>query len=223
MGIRLNEGRVDRILQRLEAGTEGLTRHRQYTWHKYNSIYGISDKKIDEQLELLFKITIRQHGGPPDYDRYTAGVADFQKSGFETVSSHADAFQVLLEVNGVGPKIANEFLRKAVHVFEYNPEWIPELDVPLDTHVVNALIKTGGIELTGEDESRESQSEIVNFTPNSQPDTKIGYDEIQDTFKQVATDHDYPKIVFDELWLEDKYYISDGDFRTESCLQPLIE
>jgi hypothetical protein len=121
---------------------------------------------------------------------------------------------VLYETEDIGQKIANELLRHAVDLFGINEEWRPELDVALDTNVVQGLVKTGGIELPEAEKGRDA-GEIVNMDPNADPTKKISYQAVQEAFEEAARqagdgpDRGFAPIVFDELWLEHRAFISD--------------
>lgn len=98
---------------------------------------------------------------------------------------------------------------------------------PLDTHVIKALIKTGAIDLEeddwDEDLGRDYQR-VVNMRPSRDvsPTKRIGYFELQDGFAEATEPHGFPRIVFDELWIEHSRFISNPLLQSLSPLSSLI-
>jgi hypothetical protein len=91
----------------------------------------------------------------------------------------------------------------------------------LDTNVVQALVKTNAIVLE-ESERKRDPTQIINTNPDSDPTKLIAYQEVQDIFQTAADDIGFPRIVFDELWLEHREFISDPLFQSESIFADLI-
>lgn len=122
----------------------------------------------------------------------------------------------------IGQKVANEFLRQVADVLELRPEWVPELDVALDTHVVKTLVKTGAIELDASERDR-SPGQIINMNPQSDPRKRIAYHDVQDAFRKASENAGFDPIVFDELWLEHREFISNPLLQEESAFYDLLE
>jgi len=72
------------------------------------------------------------------------------------------------------------------------------------------------------EEENVGTSTFINLNRDSNPHKRIGYEDIQEAMKDSANKFDLPRIVFDELWLEHKFYISDQFLKNESCLSDLI-
>lgn len=138
------------------------------------------------------------------------------------MASHQAGFEALYGTEHVGQKIANEFLRHAVDIFGIRrAEWLDQLDVALDTHVVQALVKTGAIVLE-DDEQGRGPNRIINMNPGSDPRKLIAYQDEQDTLQKAAEAAGFPRIVFDELWLEHRAFISDPLLQSESVFEDLV-
>lgn len=103
----------------------------------------------------------------------------------------------------------------------HRSEWGDQLDVALDTNVVQALVKTGAI-LLEESERERDPNQIINTSPDSDPTKLIAYQEVQDEFQTAADDVGFPRIVFDELWLEHREFISNPLIQPESIFADLI-
>jgi hypothetical protein len=135
--------------------------------------------------------------------------------------SHRAAFDTLCSEPHIGQKITNEFLRHSVDIFGQRPEWREQLHVALDTNVVQTLVKTGAIVLEKEDRDR-NPNQIINMNPSSDPSKLISYQDTQDMLKWAANDAGFSRIVFDELWLEHREFISNPLLQSESIFFDLV-
>jgi len=220
--MHLNEDRVKKLGQRIAA--EGLIeRHRKRTRDEYRTIFGVetTPETVRENLDLIFERVIQARATPLPADRYRElAEQDVLKEALSQ-PSHDAAFQLLYGTDDIGQKIANEMLRHVVDLFGINSEWRDDLDVALDTNVVQALVKTGAIELDETENNREA-GDIVNMRPDANPTTKISYSSVQEAFADAAEEHDFAPIVFDELWLEHREFISDPLLRERSKFGDLI-
>lgn len=219
MGLTIDEDRLGEVLKELPTEYDDIGRHATFTRQKYETIYGITPETINEQLDRVFSITVRQRSGSISLDRVNAARDTFDIDAFRDAAKHEDAHDLLTGVPDVGPKIANEFLRKVVHTFGFRPEWTRYLHVPLDKHVTEALVDTGCIlEEDGSRTDRRSPGRVFNFNSESNPRTRLVAGDLQDAFKRVAEEQGTHGIAFDELWSENKFYLSVPEFRDESCL-----
>lgn len=222
--MELDQTRLNSIMTRfIEADVTG--RHQQHNRILYTTIYGIDGD--DPDLQTLFDIAIQNRARALGPSEYRALSTDFDPAHVIDADSRAEAFASLIDYQGLGPKIVDEFLRKVVHVFGVNEHWIPDLHVPLDTHVIKALIKTGAIDLEGEDWDEDlgrDYQRVVNMRPSREvsPTKRIGYFELQDGFAEAAEPHGLPRIVFDELWVEHSRFISNPLLQSLSPLSSLI-
>jgi len=203
-------------------------RHRRRTRCEYETIFGIEvpgDGR--EHLDLIFRRVVQARSRPLTDERYRE-LAD-QELLQEAVDrdSHSDAFRLLYETDDIGQKVANELLRHAVDLFEINAEWQPHLDVALDTNVVKTLVETGGIELADEERDR-SAGGIVNMNPDADPGKLVAYQAVQDGFETAVgeceseCELELHPIVFDELWLEHREFISDPLLQGRSILSEFL-
>ncbi|WP_418284884.1 hypothetical protein [Halorubrum sp. DTA46] len=220
--MQLQQDILDEIASRF-VDAEVTNRHVQHEYALYTNVYGINE--VDPELQTLFDLAIQNRArslSPADYrvlsDRFNA-------EAFLNYDTRSEAFQELIQIDDVGPKIVDEFLRKAVHVFGINSEWEYDLHVPLDTHVVKALVKTGAIDREGEDweaDLNKNYQRVVNVNPNTNPRKKVGYSDLQEGFEEAASQHDLPRIVFDELWVEHSRFISNPLLQSQSTLSELL-
>lgn len=222
--MQLQQDILDEIATRfVDAGV--TDRHVNQEYSLYTNIYGVDEENPEKDLQLLFDIAIQNRArslSPADYRTLSNR---FDPDEFLKCNSRSEAFDELLQIDDIGPKIVNEFLRKAVHVFEVKGEWESDLHIPLDTHVVKALIKTGAINLQGEDwetDLNKNYQRVVNMTPNANPTKKIAHTELQDGFAKAASQHNRSRIVFDELWVEHSRFISNPLLQSESILSDLV-
>lgn len=222
--MHLRQEILENILSRfVDAGV--TERHRRQSNHLYTSVYGIDED--DPDIQLLFDIAIQNRARSLSPEEYRRVSSRFDPNELLNCTAHEDAVQYLLEIDDVGPKIVDEFLRKAVHVMGVKPEWESELRVPLDTHVIKALVKTGAIDLDDrdwDDDLNRSYQRVVNSTSSREvsPRTRIGYFEFQDSFAEVSERYNLPRIVFDELWIEHSRFISNPLLQSKSVLFDLI-
>lgn len=170
----------------------------------------------------MFKRSIQARANPLTEDEYYAVLETVQPREVLSTDSRQEAFERLCDADHIGQKIANEFLRQTVHALGVNEEWINDLAVPLDTHVVQALVKTGAIRLD-ESERDRRPGEIINMTPGSNPYKRVGYQDVQDAFRTAADDAGSPRIIFDELWLEHRHFIADPLLQSESEFYDLLQ
>lgn len=221
--MRLKKDRIEKILEKfVEKDIIERDRHKRQTRKRYEIIYNITSKNIEDNLQKLFNIVVQsRRRGLNNNITYEELATSFNPDKFSNLTSWKDAFIYLKDIDQIGQKIANEFLRCTVDVFEVKGEWLKDLHVPLDIHVKKALIKTESIDLEGGKWDGEVTS-VINDKPDSNPYKKIGYDDIQSQFKEVAGKYDLPRITFDELWLEHKFFLSDPLLYKESCLSNLI-
>ncbi|CCQ33868.1 hypothetical protein HTIA_1744 [Halorhabdus tiamatea SARL4B] len=61
----------------------------------------------------------------------------------------------------------------------------------------------------------------MNLNPESDPDKRIGYQEIQRAMGDAAEQAGFARIVFDELWLENREFIVDSLLQSESIFENL--
>ncbi len=219
--MRLQESVLDDVMRRL-VQNEITERHRREERKRFEMIYGITSDNVEDNLQKLFDISIQNRSGEPKGESYEEISDRFSPGKFLEFNSWRKAFEYLIGMKNIKQKIVNDYLRKVVYVLLLRDGWIDELDVPLDTHVIKSLIKTGAIELEGKKYNGKT-NRVVNTKPGSNPRKRIGYDKIQRSFKESAEKFDQPRIVFDELWLEHKFYISDPLLREKSCLFDLLK
>ncbi|WP_058828446.1 hypothetical protein [Haloferax sp. Q22] len=223
MGLEIDEERLGAVLEALPTDDNGgVGRHTHYTRQKYETIYGISLDTIEDHLETVFSITIRQRAGPQSIEQVETAREAFDAETFQSLDTHADAYDYLTDIEGVGPKIANEYLRKVVHAFGFKKAWRGDLYVPLDQHVVAALVETGCIHDDGARPEKTKPSALLNLSPESAPRTRLSASALQAAFKRVAETQGTDRIVFDELWSEHKFFLSIPEFRDESYLSPFL-
>ncbi|RDZ43736.1 hypothetical protein C5B86_11935 [Haloferax sp. Atlit-19N] len=224
MGLEIDEERLGAVLEALPtAAHDDVGRHAHFTRQKYETIYGITPKTIDDKLETVFSITIRQRAGPQSIEQVETSRSAFDAETFQSLESHADAYDYLTDIEGVGPKIANEYLRKVVHAFGFKQAWCVDLYVPLDQHVVAALVETGCIHDDGARPEKTTPGALLNLNPESTPRTRLSASALQAAFRRVAETQGTDRIAFDELWSENKFFLSIPEFRKKSCVKGLLE
>ncbi|SDZ82217.1 hypothetical protein SAMN04488065_0575 [Haloplanus vescus] len=220
--MRLKQQILEDIVSRfVEAGV--TDRHVNQEYSLYTNVYRIDDE--DPNLQTLFDLAIQNRAQPLSTEDYRTLSSQFELDEFLDYDTRSEAFDDLIEIENIGPKIVDEFLRKTVHVFGVKSEWESDLCVPLDTNVVQGLVKTGAIDLEDEDWETDLSSNyqnVVNTDPTANPRKKIGYSELQDGFEKAASEYDLPRIVFDELWLEHSRFISNPLLQSESTLSDMI-
>ncbi|WP_233521745.1 MULTISPECIES: hypothetical protein [unclassified Haloferax] len=171
----------------------------------------------------MFAITVRQRAGSIGTPRLTAAQERFDAGAFRAAETHDEAYKLLTAIDDVGQKIANEYLRKVVHAFEFRDSWVEDLRVPLDTHVTRALIDPKCIhESNGSRTDRTTVAAVFNPNSGSNPSTRIAVDDMQAAFKRVAETQGTDRIAFDELWSEHKFFLSIPEFRDKSCLSEFL-
>ena len=122
----------------------------------------------------MFAITVRQRAGSIGTPRLTAAQERFDAGAFRAAETHDEAYKLLTAIDDVGQKIANEYLRKVVHAFEFRDSWVEDLRVPLDTHVTRALIDPKCIhESNGSRTDRTTVAAVFNPNSGSNPSTRI--------------------------------------------------
>lgn len=222
--MELCPDRFETILDRLvESGV--TDRHRRQEHRLYTDVYGIDGDNPD--LKTLFDIAIQNRARGMTPSDYAALSKEFEDVEFHEYDSRDEAFADLNGIENLGPKIVDEFLRKVVNVFGVNPQWEDDLHVPLDTHVVKALVKTGAIDLEGEDwdsDLNRNYQRVVNMNPSPEcsPTKKVAYHDLQEQFRKAAKQHELPRIVFDELWIEHSHFISNPLLQPNSSVSDLI-
>ncbi|ELZ83574.1 hypothetical protein C454_04652 [Haloferax gibbonsii ATCC 33959] len=223
MVLEVDEERLGAVLEALPTDDNGgVGRHVHYTRQKYETIYGITPETIANHLGTIFSITIRQRAGPQSIEQVETSRSAFDAETFQSLDSHADAYEYLTDIEGVGPKIANEYLRKVVHAFGFKQAWCGDLYVPLDQHVVAALVETGCIHDDGVRPEKTKPSALLNLNPESTPRTRLSASSLQAAFKRVAETQGTDRIAFDELWSENKFFLSIPEFREESCVSAFL-
>lgn len=223
--MNLRQDVLDEIATRF-VDADVTQRHRNHTLALYTDVYGVNEDNPRAHLQTLFDLAIQNRARTLRPSEYRGLSYRFDPEIFERQSSRSGVFSHLLEYDDIGPKIADEFLRKVVHVFGVKSEWEADLCVPMDTHVVKALVKTGAIDLEGkrwEADLNKNYQRVVNVSPDASPRTRIGYSEVQKGFERAAAQYDLPKIVFDELWLEHSRFISNPLFQSKSVLANLVQ
>ncbi|CQR50912.1 hypothetical protein [Haloferax massiliensis] len=224
MGLEIDEERLGAVLEALPtAAHDGVGRHVHFTRQKYETIYEITPETIAGDLDTVFSITIRQRAGPQSIEQVETAREAFSADTLRSLDPHADAYEYLTDIEGVGPKIANEYLRKVVHAFGFKETWCADLYVPLDQHVVAALVETGCL-LDGEVRPEKTKpSALLNLNPESNPRTRLSASALQAAFKRVAEAQGTERIAFDELWSEHKFFLSISEFRERSSVSELLE
>ncbi len=222
--MKLDQDTLNEIAGKfVEAGV--TERHVERERSLYTEVYGIDPDNPEDHIQTLFDISIQNRAWSLSPEEYRALSDDFEPEEFLSCDSREEAFDTIREIDDLGPKIANELLRKAVHVLRINESWEDNLHVPLDTHVVKALVKTEAIDLEGEDweeDRNKNPQRVVNMNPDANPTKRIGYAELQDGFAEAASQYDLPRITFDELWLEHSRFISNPLLQSESTLWGLV-
>jgi hypothetical protein len=217
--MELKSNQVKRLGKRLDDESV-LNRQRVRTQQEYETIYGITPENAGDNIDLIFKRVIQARANPLSKKEYDAIIDTVNPESIIKMDSREEALNELIGTDQIAQKIANEFLRQVVDVFEIRPEWRPDLEVALDTHVIQALVKTGAIQL---DDPDRSANDIVNMNPKSNPYKRISYTAIQDSFRDTAAEFDFNPIVFDELWVEHRHFISDDFLQEESVFYDLLE
>lgn len=212
--MELRPSRIEGIGRRI-VDRDLLDRHLEQTRQLYATIYGITPGNARENLDIIFKRVIQERANPLQREEYHELLDNISPQNVVTLNTHQDAFEELCSQKHIGQKIANEFLRQIAHVFELREGWISELAVPLDTHVVQMLVKTDAISLTDEERDRRP-GQIINMAPTSNPHKRIGYQEVQNGFQQAGEQIGVPRIVFDELWLEHRSFLQNPLLQAES-------
>lgn len=230
---KLNKDVLKSIIRKFEEEDivrENSSRHKEQAYHHHNTVFNLTKDNIkeEENIQLLFDAVITRRAQSlrtNDEDKrdddprptYKGLSEDFEPERVKNASEAQEVIKYLEEddLDQIGQKIANEFLRVYIHVFEAE-DWIEDLDVPLDTHVLQALARTGALEREGYD--HQDTGRMVNINRYSGTNTRISYSQLQDAFKEA--DPDYPGIIFDELWLENKEFLSSRNeaLQRESCL-----
>ncbi|WP_136689165.1 hypothetical protein [Halorhabdus amylolytica] len=219
----LNEDRVQTLADRI-AEHDLTKRHRQSTQNTYETVFGIetTPEAGREHLDLIFKRVIQARATPLSRDQYRDVVDSVSPENIIEQDTHQEAYDTLRSHQHIAQKIANEFLRQVVDVFGIRrTEWHDQLDVALDTNVVQALVKMGAIVLDDTERER-GPAQIVNMHPESEPYKRIGYQEVQLAMGEAAEQAGFPRIVFDELWLEHREFIADPLLQSESKFDDLI-
>lgn len=237
---KLNEDVLRKILKKFEEEgvvRENSSRHKEQAYHHHKTVFNLNKENIKEKdnIQLLFDIVItrraralrsnnedqREDDSRPTY-KDLSDAFDYKK--IIEASGRNEAFDYLVKrllnvPNQINQKIANEFLRVYIHVFEAE-DWVDELDVPLDTHVLQALVRTGALERSGYD--YQDTGRMVNTNTDSGTRTRISYSDLQEAFKNA--DPNYPGIVFDELWLENSIFLSSQNkaLQRKSSLYDII-
>lgn len=204
----------------------GVTeRHVERERSLYTDVYGIDPDNPEDDIQTLFDISIQNRAWSLSPSEYHALSDDFDPGKFLNYNSRTEVFNNIRAIDDLGPKVANELLRKAVHVLRINENWENDLHVPLDTHVVKALVKTEAIDLGGEDweeDCNKNPQRVVNMDPDADPSKRVGYTELQDGFDKAASQLDLPRITFDELWVEHSRFIANPLLQSESTLWELV-
>ena len=220
--MELNKNRIRKLGQRI-AEKELTDRHRERTRAEYRRIFDVETTSESGQgnLDLIFARVIQARATPLSDARYR-DLAE-QKLLQEVIQqdTHAEAFELLYGTDDIGQKIANEMLRHLVDLFGINDEWRKDLDVALDTNVIQALVKTGAIELSDEEQGRDP-ARIVNTDPEADPNKLVSYQAVQESFNEAAAEYEFDPIVFDELWLEHREFINDPLLRDRSAFTDLL-
>lgn len=213
--------------------TENSSRHKEQAYHHHNTVFKLNKNNIkqEENIQLLFDAVItrraqslrtndedkRDDDSRPTYKDLSE---NFEPEEIKNASEAQEVINYLEEdLDQIGQKIANEFLRVYIHVFEAE-DWIEDLDVPLDTHVLQALARTGALEREGY--SYKDTERMANTNRRSGAKTRISYSDLQEAFKDASK---HPGIIFDELWLENKEFLSSNNeaLQRESCLYELTQ
>ncbi|MBV0903496.1 hypothetical protein [Haloarcula salina] len=221
--MHLDEQRINDLAHRIADEKIG-DRHRKRTQQEYETIFRIKTTRDSghENLDLIFKRIIQARATPLNRDQYQEILEQTSPGEIIDKGTHQAAFDTLYTERHIGQKIANEFLRHVVDVFGIRrSDWGGQLDVALDTNVIQALVKTGAIVLE-ESERNRGTGQIINTNPNSDPTKLIPYKKVQDEFQQAANDAGFHRIVFDELWLEHREFISDPLLQSESVFFDFI-
>lgn len=214
----LDTDQFEIVAQQLtDAGLVG--RQVDRTQAEFEHVYDISPDTAAGHVDDLFAIVIQQRAQQLSDERYANLVESFEAATLLSRATQADAFAYLTSMADIGQKIANEFLRYIGSVYEIRPEWEAELEVPLDTHVVQALVKLGCIREADPDAGTQS---IINPDPAGGTRTRIAYTQLQTAMADAAASVGESAIMFDELWLEHRHYLSDPLFRDESPLADLM-
>lgn len=213
--MRLVQHRIDVLADRLVE--RGLTdRRRRHSREVFETVYDITRDNAIDRLEILFRMIIQARSSPLTDEEYDTIIDEISPQDVMEMGSHHEAFDSLRSQKHIGQKIANEFLRHTVDVFGIKPEWRDNLEVALDTHVVQALVKTGGIDMEGSEKKRPANG-IINMNPDSTPRKLIGYQDAQDGLMTASEEAGMHRIDFDELWIEHRYFMSDPLLQSESA------
>jgi hypothetical protein len=214
----------DRILRLAEILDEEdvIDRHQRETRSEFEIVYSVSRPPSTEDLETVFKRVIQARSQPLSREQYETLETNIDPNSVLSLDSRDEAFRRLFDQKHIGQKIANEFLRIAVDVLGENPDWRDGLHVAIDTNIVQALVKTGGIRLDSSESDRPA-GRIVNMDPDADPHKLIGYSGVQDAFQNAAAHICHPRIVFDELWTEHRSFIADPLLRSQSIFADLLK
>lgn len=217
---RLNDDILSEILEEFEEKKiirEEGSRHKEQAYYRHNTVFSLNRENIKQKknIQLLFDLVITRRARSIGEEGYENLTNEFTPKRIKESSELNDAIEYLEGLDDIGQKITNEFLRVYVHVFEAK-DWVEELDVPLDTHVLQALVKTGVLEREGY--NYQDTARMVNKDRHSGAYSRISYSQLQDAFKNA--DPNYPGIIFDELWLENSVFLSSQNkaLKERSCL-----
>ena len=217
--MQIEQERVNQLAS-LIADNDITGRHPERSRAQFRIVYGITPENVQDNLQKLFNIVIQARPSTIGEDRYRRLANRFEPQTVLDHNTHSQAFEYLLNLDDVAQKIANEFLRQVVDVMQLREDWLEELHVPLDIHVVSALVKSGCI--SGVDPQDIEVNKILNANVSARTRTRISYQELQTAMKQAAEKQNLPRIVFDELWLEHRHIVTNLFLREESFLADML-
>lgn len=222
--MHIDKERMYAIAHRI-ADRDLAQRQRTRTRQEYETIFDVepTPRNGREHLDLIFARVIQARATPLSAEEYQNVSEQVSLADIVNKSTHQDAFDALRAEQHIGQKIANEILRHVVDIFGIRrDEWGEDLHVALDTHIVQALRKTGAIVLEDSEQNRDPDR-IINMDPNSDPRKLIAYQDVQQMFRDAASDAGFAPIVFDELWIEHREFISDPLLQNRSKFYDLIQ
>lgn len=218
--MELDTERLETVAERIaEAGL--ADRRRRMSRHEFSDLHGITPENVAEHERTIVAVIIQARPRGVADEEYETLADKVMAADVTSAPDHETAFEQLLEIDMVGQKIANELLRHLVDVFELpgTEEWREDLHVALDRHVLAALSKTGALRIPDD----RTPERAVNLDPEASPRKLISYDEVQTAMGEAASAAGLARIELDELWIQNREFLSDPLLREESELLELVE
>lgn len=179
-----------------------LLKHKETFGMEYNKTFSLFDIKkgvaTKDNLHRIFSmcVTARRRVSASrckeairQFDEKVGEIIEYMSDLTErnAKDKHKRLFNNILGINGVGPKIATEFIKTIVYWAGIWPELKNELYVPVDKHVHNLMVK-----------------KLKVFDKNEVPDPddlkNEKWFELFENFQRTLSEIRGPRIDFDLLW-----------------------